>query len=311
MKTVFAVSPYQHPNSINFKNGAFEAWKNLGGKVAQDHYPLRLFHRFVFNHQLPLFGYNKQEARLRFVEPVSLNFDTFPDYIKYEIIPLVWDCWPKFFEFTYNWFLKNRVQTAIFTSSQNAEMMKKILPHLNILFIPEGVNTQLYAKGKNLTDRKIDLLEFGRRNDKVFNVKLPQDFNHLYSKNGNQLFSSNNEFFQALADTKIAINFPRCDTQPEIAGNIETLTQRYWECMLSRIVMIGRAPKELVDLIGYNPVIDIDKSYGEEQVLHILNHIEDYQPLVDKNYETAQNKADWSHRMKEVMNWLRSIGYTI
>ena len=311
MKTVFAVSPYQHPNSINFKNGAFEAWKNLGGKVAQDHYPLRLFHRFVFNHQLPLFGYNKQEARLRFVEPVSLNFDTFPDYFKYEIIPLVWDCWPKFFEFTYNWFLKNRVQTAIFTSSQNAEMMKKILPHLNILFIPEGVNTQLYAKGKNLTDRKIDLLEFGRRNDKVFNVKLPQDFNHLYSKNGNQLFSSNNEFFQALADTKITINFPRCDTQPEIAGNIETLTQRYWECMLSRIVMIGRAPKELVDLIGYNPVIDIDKSYGEEQVLHILNHIEDYQPLVDKNYETAQNKADWSHRMKEVMNWLRSIGYTI
>lgn len=311
MKTVFAVSPYQHPNSINFKNGAFEAWKNLGGKVAQDHYPLRLFHRFVFNHQLPLFGYNKQEARLRFVEPVSLNFDTFPDYIKYEIIPLVWDCWPKFFEFTSNWFLKNRVQTAIFTSSQNAEMMKKILPHLNILFIPEGVNTKLYTKGKNLTDRKIDLLEFGRRNDKVFNVKLPQEFNHLYSKNGNQLFSSNNEFFQALADTKIAINFPRCDTQPEIAGNIETLTQRYWECMLSRIVMIGRAPKELVDFIGYNPVIDIDKQHAEEQVLHILNNIEDYQPLVDKNYETAQNKADWSHRMKEVMNWLRSIGYTI
>ena len=311
MKTVFAVSPYQHPNSINFKNGAFEAWKNLGGKVAQDHYPLRLFHRFVFNHQLPLFGYNKQEARLRFVEPVSLNFDTFPDYFKYEIIPLVWDCWPKFFEFTYNWFLKNRVQTAIFTSSQNAEMMKKILPHLNLLFIPEGVNTQLYAKGKNLTDRKIDLLEFGRRNDKVFNVKLPQDFNHLYSKNGNQLLSSNNEFFQALADTKIAINFPRCDTQPEIAGNIETLTQRYWECMLSRIVMIGRAPKELVDFIGYNPVIDIDKQHAEEQVLHILNNIEDYQRLVDKNYETAQKKADWSHRMKEVMSWLKSIGYTI
>ena len=311
MKTVFAVSPYQHPNSINFKNGAFEAWKNLGGKVAKEHYPLRLFHRFVFNYQLPLFGFNKQEARLRFVEPVSLNFDTFPDYIKYEIIPLVWDCWPKYFEYTYNWFLKNRVQTAIFTSSQNAEMMKKILPHLNILYVPEGVNTQLYNKGKNLKDRKIDLLEFGRKNDKVFNVRLPQEFNHLYSKNGNRLFSTNNEFFQALADTKIAINFPRCDTHPEIAGNIETLTQRYWECMLSRIVMIGRAPKELVDFIGYNPVIDIDKQHTEEQILHILNHIEDYQSLVDKNYETAQKKADWSHRMKEVMSWLKSIGYTV
>ena len=52
--------------------------------------------------------------------------------------------------------------------------------------------------------------------------------------------------------------------KPELAGDIETLTQRYWECMLSRIVMLGHAPQELIDLIGYNPVIEIDKEHVKE-----------------------------------------------
>lgn len=38
--------------------------------------------------------------------------------------------------------------------------------------------------------------------------------------------------------------------QPEIAGDIETLTQRYWECMFSRMVMVGHAPQELLTLSG-------------------------------------------------------------
>ena len=311
MKTVVAVSPYQHPNSINFKNGAFEAWKEIGGKTANEHYPLRLFHKFIFNHQFPSVRHHKKEARLRFVEPVSLNFDTYPDYIKYEIIPLVWDCWPKYFEFTCHWFIKNRVQTAIFTSSQNAELMKQVFPHLNILFITEGIDTELYDKGKELIDRKIDLLEYGRRNNKVFKVELPPKINHLYSKKGERLFSTNLELFQALADTRITINFPRCDTQPSIAGNIETLTQRYWESMLSRIVIIGRAPKELIDLIGYNPVIEVDSSTPTEQILDILHHIEDYQEFVDKNRETALKMGSWKLRMQQIQEWLKSVNYQI
>ena len=54
-------------------------------------------------------------------------------------------------------------------------------------------------------------------------------------------------------------------TQPEVAGDIETLTQRYWECMFSRMVMVGHAPQELIDFIGYNPVIELsDKISAEE-----------------------------------------------
>ena len=110
-----------------------------------------------------------------------------------------------------------------------------------------------------MNERSIDLLEFGRRNKKVFDVCLPQNYTHLYSKNGEHLFKTEQDLINSMADSKITICYPRCDTQPERAGDIETSTQRYWEAMLSRIVIVGRAPKELINLIGYNPVIEIER----------------------------------------------------
>ena len=182
---------------------------------------------------------------------------------------------------------------------------------MNIFYIPAGIDTTLYQKGKLLKDRNIDLLEFGRKNNKVVKYDLPNTINHLYSKKGEKLFTTNNDLFSALADTRITIALTRKDTQPELAGDIDTLTQRYWESMLSRIIMVGRAPQELIELIGYNPVIELDKKYPNEQILEMLKNIEKYQPLVDKNRETALRFGDWKIRTKQVMAKLKESGYNI
>jgi hypothetical protein len=81
--------------------------------------------------------------------------------------------------------------------------------------------------------------------------------------------------------------------------------------MLSRSVLVGRAPQELVDLIGYNPVITLDRQNAEKQIKDILAHINDYQPFVDKNREIALAMAPWSIRIKKIMNWLTELGYKI
>lgn len=68
------------------------------------------------------------------------------------------------------------------------------------------------------------------------------------------------------------------------------------------MVMMGHAPQELIDFIGYNPVIELnDKMSAEEQIADVIEHIEDYQALVDKNHETAERLGSWNVRMK----WLR------
>ena len=82
-KRIKAVSPYIHPGFLNFKLAPFETWKRLGGKVAKSHYPPKSLHGAVFRWEMPAIWNCKKEARLRFVEPVSLLFDTFPDYARY------------------------------------------------------------------------------------------------------------------------------------------------------------------------------------------------------------------------------------
>lgn len=246
---------------------------------------------------------NKQEARLKFVEVNSIRFDSFPDYLFHEIIPFVWDCWPKLDCKLIKWLKHHKVKSCVFTSSEAAFRIKRMLPQLNVLVVPEGIDTSLFSQGESLRDRKIDLFSYGRLKKELYEF----DVTGIVTERG----GGRDSFLFRLQNAKITIALPQCDVLPERTGGQETLTQRFWECMLSRTVLLGRAPKELIDLIGYNPVIDIDYENYIGQVKDIVTHIEDYQDLVDKNRDVALRMAPWELRMKQVMEWLESLGYTV
>ena len=311
MKIVKAIPPYIYKGASNFKYYPCEAWEKIGCKVSRNFYPPQFLHSLIYRITLPSIFKNKREARLRFVSGYSIQFDTFPDYAFYEVIPLIWDCWPKQVESVAAFFRKHQVKTAIFTSSQTADVFRGLFPQMNILTITEGIKIDLYSPGKVLSDRKIDILEIGRKDGNFFKSPLPEGINHIKTGNFARTFLSDEEFRAALADTKVTVTVPRCDVDKKTAGNIETLTQRYWECMLSRIVMVGRAPKELIDLIGYNPVIDWDGNDASPLVSDILENIGKYQDLVNRNYETAKEMASWEMRMKDIMIYLKNKGYSV
>ena len=311
MKIVKAIPPYIYKGASNFKYYPCEAWEKIGGKVSRNFYPPQFLHSLIYRITLPSIFKNKREARLRFVSGYSIQFDTFPDYAFYEVIPLIWDCWPKQVESVAAFFRKHQVKTAIFTSSQTADVFRDLFPKMNIQTITEGIKIDLYSPGNVLSDRKIDILEIGRKDGNFFKTPLPEGINHIKTGNFARTFQSDEEFRAALADTKVTVTVPRCDVNPETAGNIETLTQRYWECMLSRIVMVGRAPKEFINLIGYNPVIDWDGNDASPLVSDILGNIGKYQDLVNRNYETAKEMASWEMRMKDIMIYFKNKGYSV
>ena len=190
--------------------------------------------------------------------------------------------------------------------------------NIDVIWCAEAVDESVYQKGKLLNDRKIDLLEFGRSNDKVVSsaklagVKIDgAPLQHVCTKQNGKFIFTNEQLYGAMGDAKVTITLPRSMTQPEVAGDIETLTQRYWECMFSRMVMVGHAPQELVDFIGYNPVIELrDDISAEELIADVLENIEIYQSLVDKNRETAEKLGSWNVRMKWLMNELDDL-YTL
>lgn len=219
---------------------------------------------------------------------------------------------------TCSWLQKHKVKTVICSSRQTTERIKQEMSNLHVIWCPEAVDGELYKKGRSLCDREIDLLEFGRSNEKIFEAQSIEtvkingaSLRHICTKQNGKFIYTNEQLYEVMGNAKITIALPRSLTQPELAGDIETLTQRYWECMFSRIVMVGHAPKELVDFIGYNPVIELRSDVSPiHQIVEILSHINDYQSLVDRNRATAERKGSWDVRMKWLMEELEK-DYTL
>jgi hypothetical protein len=205
MKKIKAIPPYIYKGASNFKYYPCEAWEKIGGKVSRNFYPPQFLHSLIYRITLPSVFKSKREARLRFVSGYSIQFDTFPDYAFYEVIPLIWDCWPKQVENVAVFFRKHQVKMAIFTSSQTADVFRGLFPQMNILTITEGIKIDLYSPGNVLSDRKIDILEIGRKDGNFFKSPLPEGINHIKTGNFARTFQSDEEFRAVLADTQSGI----------------------------------------------------------------------------------------------------------
>ena len=231
------------------------------------------------------------------------DYAAFPFAYTNNIIPIIWDSWPKYWDRILDSFKRHNVKLAFFTQSQSAKYIHEHLPQVECVYIPEGLNLTGYKKGKNLKNRSIDVLELGRLykpvHDKLEKTALTFRISHQFVKDvtKKRLFDTFEDLTNGLSNSKIVINYPRCITHPEMAGEVETLTQRYWECMYSRCLMLGHAPHELISLIGYNPVIECEIDNMQNQVLHILNNIDSYQKMVNDNYEAAINFGPWKSRL--------------
>ncbi len=247
----------------------------------------------------------------------SLAYNAFP-YFSYEIIPMLWDVWPKTWESLYDSLYKLRCKIVFVTVRSMAEKLRADLG-INAYWIPEGIDINDYDKGAELKLRNLDVYELGRQLPKYHAIlktvlSKQQLICNEYDSNGSLLklaYPTAEDLLRNLNKTKIIISFPKIDTHPQNVGDLETLTQRYWEAMLSGCLIVGRAPKELIDFIGYNPVVDIDWNMPDKQILDILNNIEDFQPLVDKNYKTAREKASWDLRIQKIKSILYEHGYSI
>ena len=310
MKIVKAIQPYTRHNGSNFKFPPYNEWVNNDGKVSRALYPIRHLHGLAHKIELPSFNILSSQARLRFAEAFTINFDCWPDYLWCETIPFIWDCWPSMYDRIEKWFYKHNIRTAIFTSSITAEEIRQRCPNVNILHITEGIDTSVYHAGGSLVRRSIDFLEYGSKQRNIFEKPL-EGINHVNSTSIITKMMTWDDLLNTMSDAKVTLALPRCDIDQEVTGGVETLTQRFWEGMLSRSVLVGRAPKELTDLIGYNPVITLDRQNAEDQIKDIITHIDDYQVLVDKNREVALTMAPWNIRIKKIMNWLTELGYKI
>jgi hypothetical protein len=282
------------------------AWKDSGAAVVRDvkipHKIRALMGRVVgcslwrYRRKIMILGCHRIESM------------AWPWCWRYEIVPMMWDLWPENFGYFSRFLKRNRVNLCFVTASRNVAKIHEACPDVKVVWVPEGISAAAYPVGGRLAARTIDVLNYGRQvswiNEAIESYNFGRAINHMYQRGPEFLFKDFDSLAAGIRDAKMAICYPQCDTNPQRCGDVETLTQRYWECMLSGTLMIGRAPQELIDLCGYNPVITLGEQPAR-QIEDVLNHIEDYQELADRNRAYAEKNADWSTRIPIIMDALK------
>ncbi len=314
MKKITITSPFIE-NILPFQRPIYEVAKAMNFCCKEHVFIPRWSHYFIFNYPVNFavpFLQKKNFVRLQFVSGTHPEPMIFPYAYGNEIIPIVWDCWPDFVQHMVKVFKRCNIKVAFFSSKQTADFFSNFFPQKKIFFLPEAINTDLYYQGSCLETRTTDVLEYGRLYKDVHEqlLQIP-GIQHMYARDGEFLFNSFDDLAKHIAMAKIVICYPRSVTHPNIAQGIETLTQRYWECMISKTIIVGKAPKELVDLLGYNPVVETPVERIQDTVTEILNDVSRYQSLVDKNYFYAKKNGDWKVRFRYVEETLGKLGYSM
>ena len=303
---IVLLRPYELGKYQFFRQWAANAWQKTGGEVVDD-YSIPWKIKMVLGKSgvvRRILGWRPKTHKKMLVFCCGRpDYFSWPWCYNYEIIPVLWDCWPRYWPHLLTFLRRNNTRTLFCTSSQTAEFVRDQCPEVNAVWLPEGIDVASYPMGNILTQRDVDILELGRQMPNVHEALLEcssrNSLKHLYQCGKALLFPDFESLTNGLRNAKITISYPRCDTHPEMAGSIETLTQRYWECMLSGTLIAGRAPAELIDFCGYNPVVTLD-GWPDCQINNIIANISDYQPLVDRNRLFAEKHADWSCRMKSI-----------
>lgn len=235
--------------------------------------------------------------------------------IRNEIVPYAFDCWEPWWDHWERALRRFRVRVAMFSSHQAAAEMARRIPELRAHWIPEALDPTGYAGDRPLVERTVDVLEFGRRHATfgrhATRVLASLNARHVYPEPNARLVPDHDGrgVRDALSNARALVCFPRCDTHPEKAGRVETVTARYFEGIFSGCVLVGRAPQELIDLFGYNPVVTVDPANPGEVLRRIVEEPGAFQELVTRNLIRARRVGTWDTRAQQVIRCLESEGY--
>lgn len=220
----------------------------------------------------------------------------------------VFDVWPSSYADLAGFAKRYKIDALFITAKQSADRIARTLENCQVKWCPEPL-IDLGFQSKSWSERTIDVLQFGRKYDpyhsQLLNQISPSTIKYVYEeKAGEVVFPTKTEFVLGLANAKVSVCFP-CDlTHPERAGDVSTVTQRYFQSFASGCVVVGQSPPELVQLFGYDPVVPADMTNPGAQIEAVLSNPGAHRDLVEKNRaEVAHHTV--ASRMESI---LRELG---
>lgn len=231
-----------------------------------------------------------------------------------DVVPYCWDVWEPNWELWARRLRPLQPPAVFVTALESACFLARALPRSEVVHLPEATRMDRHDSGTCLADRNVGVLELGRRHPAWHEavteaVRLRSPLSHLYEAGpGRLVYPDEHALRRGLSQAVISVCFPSSLTHPQRSGSVETMTQRYLESMASGCLVLGHAPSELVALMGFNPVVEVDWRDPAQQVLDILASPSRWQPIVNRALNRLRDVGDWSVRVRTALERMRTIG---
>ncbi len=245
---------------------------------------------------------------------IALNWSSetrlFPVTYTHEMIPWITDCWPEDIRKWEQIFRRHHMKHVFFSSRDAVNLFAPNFPHIRFHWLPEAIDPTPFSPKKPLASRSIDVFEMGRSSSTFHEAIKSTLYEHSFQHLHHTFIEPVQKFQAVLADTKILVCFPKSYTHPKTI-KFETTTARYFQGIASGCLLIGHSPLELVDLFGYNPVIEVEAGNEQNQLMSILSQPAIYQEFVHKNYARLLEVGTFDVRVKELLATLNNAGYLV
>lgn len=283
------------------------AWQRAGGTVIEAERPSRVKRKFL-RHRCKA-ETTSEAVLLPLMGPRIDWIPVFTPTQSRELYLFCWDVWPSNASKWRTIFDELKPRKIFMTSSDAVRAWKS--PAAQAEWMPEATEVSAFDPSTPLMERGIDVLELGRKwNWLHAAITVPlreRGASHLYQPDDSTLiFSTAERFIQGMQDSKSVICVPGSITHPERYGQFVALTQRYLETMAAGAIPVGVCPPDLRELMGYNPVVEIDRTRPLRAIDQILDNLGSFSDFREGNRRVLEQKADWSVRIEQLRYACRS-----
>lgn len=243
----------------------------------------------------------------------------------HRLVLYVFDCWePNWDEFD-EIFQQIRPFALCFAFKKTMEHFAK--RYENCWFMPQSVNDQ-YFFDRNLKKERL-FMQMGRRTEPLHKMVLnylsqnqlenvPE--NYVYAKDNvlgraqwESIFPDTTVLAQEINKTWFFLAAPRDVMNRKQTGNVSEVTARFYEAMACKTLILGIKPRDSFDELFPYPdaMIEVNDDNFSACVEKYLAHPEEYQKVVDKNYQYVMEHHRWKNRYEDLVQKLKMAGYDL
>lgn len=160
-------------------------------------------------------------------------------------------------------------------------------------------------------------IQMGRRNDnlhekilsylKKHNMEDNRD-NYVYRKDRDErIFPDIDELSMEISRSKYFVCVPKYYENFRRTGNVNSTICRFYEGMACKTMLLGMKSSSFDELFPYKAMVSFnDGEDFDEQIDYYESHPEEYEAIVNRNYEYIMENHTWGNRVKQILEIINS-----